>query len=164
MGQPTVVDLLSEMTKASEALLKVLADHKEWELTQDLWTAVDKARAFLQVAESRDPKPPLILRKFAGAGVKTMKDHERLELQHEKIKRVMGDGQFRTLHEIEEITGYPPASISAQLRHLRKVGFGSHKVERRLRGPGTGLHEYRLTLNWQQTDIFGRKEAWIKGA
>ena len=164
MSQPTSVDLLSEMTKASEALLKVLADHKEWELTQDLWKAVDKARGFLQVAESRDPKPPLILRKFAGAGVKTMKDHDRLTSQLERIKRLMADGEFRTLKEIEEITHYPQASISAQLRHLRKPEFGSHELDTRPRGSGTGLWEYRVTLNWKTIDIFDRKGAWTKGA
>jgi hypothetical protein len=58
----------------------------------------------------------------------------------------MRDGRWRTLEEIHKTTlGEPVASISAQLRHLRKPRFGSYRVERRHRGdPGSGLYEYRV--------------------
>jgi hypothetical protein len=38
-----------------------------------------------------------------------------------------------TLEELERKTGFPPASISAQLRHLRKVENGGYLVEKRRR-------------------------------
>jgi len=38
-----------------------------------------------------------------------------------------------TLEELAGKTKFPPASISAQLRHLRKERFGGWKVERRRR-------------------------------
>lgn len=38
-----------------------------------------------------------------------------------------------TLEELARLTQYPPASISAQLRHLRKPRFGSFVVEKRPR-------------------------------
>ena len=57
----------------------------------------------------------------------------------------MHDGRWRTLDEIASTTGDPPASISAQLRHLRKRRFGAHVVERQARGDRShGLWEYRV--------------------
>ena len=44
--------------------------------------------------------------------------------------------QYETWVTLEELAGktkFPPASISAQLRHLRKARFGGWKVERRRR-------------------------------
>ena len=38
-----------------------------------------------------------------------------------------------TLAELAEKTKFPPASISAQLRHLRKEKYGAWNVERRRR-------------------------------
>jgi hypothetical protein len=58
-----------------------------------------------------------------------------------------------TLDELAKLTNYPPASISAQLRHLRKPQFGAFVVEKRprkaardLRGEDFGaVWEYQLT-------------------
>jgi hypothetical protein len=57
-----------------------------------------------------------------------------------------------TLEELAKLTHYPPASISAQLRHLRKPEFGGYEVRKRqrisskiLRGEDFGtVWEYRL--------------------
>ena len=57
-----------------------------------------------------------------------------------------------TLDELAKLTHYPPASISAQLRHLRKPEFGGYAVEKQqrisgrvLRGEDFGtVWEYRL--------------------
>jgi hypothetical protein len=50
-----------------------------------------------------------------------------------------------TLAEIAEVTGYPQASISAQLRHLRKPQYGGYVVEKRPRGDREhGWWEYRV--------------------
>lgn len=70
-------------------------------------------------------------------------DGERLRKQHERIRQLMIDGQWRTLGEISQFLGYPESSVSAQLRHLRKEKFGGHAVEKRRRG-ATGLWEYRV--------------------
>ena len=51
-------------------------------------------------------------------------------------------GCLRTLDEIAQLTGDPPASVSAQLRHLRKEKYGAHCVEKRRREGG--LWEYSL--------------------
>lgn len=58
-----------------------------------------------------------------------------------------------TLDELTKLTHYPPASISAQLRHLRKPQFGAFVVEKRcrtvvnaMRGEDFGIvWEYRIT-------------------
>jgi len=75
-------------------------------------------------------------------------DDKRLTGQLKRIFDLMADGQWRTLEEISQITGDPPASISAQLRHLRKKRFGSHTVNKRPRGDRRkGLWEYKLIVN-----------------
>jgi len=71
-------------------------------------------------------------------------DHERLTGQLAAIKDCMFDGRWRTLAEIEAVTGAPQASVSAQLRHLRKPRFGSYIVDKRRRSPGTW--EYRVKV------------------
>jgi len=72
-------------------------------------------------------------------------DKERLTNQLGRIYNIMRDHSWRTLDEIHAQTGEPAASVSAQLRHLRKSRFGSYRVEKRHRGdPSHGLFEYRV--------------------
>lgn len=105
---------------------------------------------------------PISMRHFSGAGVETMKDHDRLNDQHYRIKKAMKDGVWRTLEEIADLTHDPVASISAQLRHLRKIGFGSHTVNKQHRGPSTGLWEYQLILNPLEAEAEARRYFYKK--
>ncbi|HET8923834.1 MAG TPA: hypothetical protein VFN26_12675 [Candidatus Acidoferrum sp.] len=67
-----------------------------------------------------------------------------------------------TLDELAKLTHYPPASISAQLRHLRKPQYGGYRVEKRprisnasLRGEDFGtVWEYQLKRAPRK--VFGR--------
>ena len=68
-------------------------------------------------------------------------DCARLEGQTLRIYRLMIDGTWRTLEEIQRATGDPQASVSAQLRHLRKIRFGGNIVDKQRRGT---QWEYRL--------------------
>ena len=61
-------------------------------------------------------------------------------------------GAWLTLAELAAMTRYPAASISAQLRHLKKPQFGNYELEKHPRS-GAGLEtdeghgvvwEYRL--------------------
>ncbi len=65
-------------------------------------------------------------------------DGERLRTQMQVIRDVMLSaseiGTWLSLREIEMLTHYGQASISAQLRHLRKRQFGSYVLLRRRRG------------------------------
>ena len=42
-------------------------------------------------------------------------------------------GSWLTLRELSQVTQYGEASISAQLRHLRKTKYGSYVIEKRVR-------------------------------
>jgi hypothetical protein len=87
-------------------------------------------------------------RMFDGATYSPQFDYERLAGQNRKVFDCMKDGVYRTLSEIEAVTGAPQASISARLRDLRKPRFGSNTVNRRPRGErSAGLFEYQLILH-----------------
>jgi len=82
---------------------------------------------------------------FRGSDYSPELDGKRLTGQIRRIHDLMKDGRWRTLSEIEFYTGDPQASISAQLRNLRKPEFGSHIIVKRRRGePSHGLWEYRM--------------------
>ena len=88
---------------------------------------------------------------FNGPDYNPKLDCNRLKKQLGRVFEVMRDGVWRTLFEINTAiraqfgNDDPEASISAQLRHLRKPRFGAYTIERRRRGePGNGLFEYRL--------------------
>ena len=64
-----------------------------------------------------------------------------------------------TLHELARLTGYGEASVSAQLRHLRKPEYGGFLVEKQqravdeiVRSSGGPVWEYRLRR--------GRRVVW----
>lgn len=82
---------------------------------------------------------------FDGSNYVPSRDKKRLRSQQLKIIQLMKDQKWRTLDQISEKTGgLPQASVSAQLRHLRKIKFGAHTVEKR--HLGEGLWFYRLIL------------------
>ena len=90
-----------------------------------------------------DRKRPV---RFDGTVYDPAQDDARLTRQLGRVWSCMASGHWRTLAEIEAATGDPAASISAQLRHLRKPRFGGYTVERRARGDRAhGLFEYRVT-------------------
>ena len=69
----------------------------------------------------------------------------RLTVQYKRIFDLMKDEQWRSLSDIEEATGDPQASISAQLRNFRKDKFGAHTVEKH--HVKNGFYLYRLLVN-----------------
>ncbi len=86
-------------------------------------------------------------------------DLARLTGQIERVYNLMKDGVWRTLDEIAQSTGDPHASVSAQLRHLRKERFGGFLVDRVPRGDRThGLFEYRLVPRAEQFASFVLEE------
>ena len=71
-------------------------------------------------------------------------DGGRLKHQHEKIRDwMLAQDGWKTLAEMRAALECPESSISAQLRHLRKVQFGGYRVEKRRRS-GKGTWEYRV--------------------
>src|SRR4029077_11878264 len=93
-----------------------------------------------------DEPPDFSGSRYNGAFYDPAYDDKRLAKQMGRVYTIMIDGGWRTLREIEALTGDPQASISAQLRHLRKARFGGYLVELRARGNREdGLFEYRLS-------------------
>lgn len=83
--------------------------------------------------------------RFNGSDYDPALDNDRLKKQIGRVYSCMIDGRWRTLSEIETVTGDPQSSISAQLRHLRKDRFGSYVVNKQRRGERKhGLFEYQL--------------------
>lgn len=81
-------------------------------------------------------------------GADTPADDKRLAGQIERVATVMRDGVWRTLDELAQAAHAPAASVSAQLRNLRKERFGAHTVNKRRRGVAeAGLYEYQLVWN-----------------
>ena len=83
--------------------------------------------------------------RFNGADYVPERDNQRLGKQLDRVVWAMQDEMWHTLSAVARMTGDPEASVSAQLRHLRKPQFGGHTVERRY--TSNGLYEYKLILN-----------------
>lgn len=80
--------------------------------------------------------------RFDGSDIHQLRDGVRLTGQLERIMNCLNLGSWWTLNQLMQQTGDPPASISAQLRNLRKERFGGHVIEKRY--VDSGLYEYRL--------------------
>lgn len=87
--------------------------------------------------------PDGLAMRFNGPEYKPVRDQGRLSGQIADVYRFMSDGAWHTLDAIAKGTDHPHASVSAQLRHLRKPRFGSHNVTRR--HVENGLFEYCLS-------------------
>jgi hypothetical protein len=73
--------------------------------------------------------------------------------QREVIRDVMlSAGQcatWLTLDELAKLTHYPQASISAQLRHLRKARYGGYTVVKRSRAVNAALRADGMGTLWE---------------
>jgi len=87
---------------------------------------------------------------FDGDDYDSHRDGARLTGQILRVFSAMKDGQWRTLGQVEDLTGDPQASISAQLRHLRKDRFGGHVVEKEY--IENGLYRYRLIVKQEELE------------
>lgn len=88
--------------------------------------------------------------RFNGPDYDQARDNIRLGGQLSRIFALMRDGKPRSLAEISNSTGDPAASVSAQLRHLRKRRFGAHTVTKQHHG--RGLYKYALVVNPHTTE------------
>lgn len=83
------------------------------------------------VSPSQEPvKPP----HFDGETYDPPKDQKRLTGQLDRVYEAVKDGRWLTLAGIASRTGDPEASISAQLRNLRKSRFGAWDIRKRRAG------------------------------
>jgi hypothetical protein len=84
------------------------------------------AHAFSKPAETLSTGPD-----FDGATYEPSRDKDRLTGQLERVYKAVKDGRWLTLAGIASRTGDPEASISAQLRNLRKLKFGAYDIRKR---------------------------------
>lgn len=80
---------------------------------------------------------------FNGSDYSHDRDAPRLTEQIQRVFTVLSDRNWHALSHIAMLTGDPEASISAQIRHLRKARFGGWEIEKK--HMGNGLYLYRLT-------------------
>jgi len=82
--------------------------------------------------------------RFDGRTYDQEKDGERLRRLFDRVFALMRDGEWRTLAEIQQVTGGSEASVSARLRDFRKKKFGGHGWGRRRREGA--LWEYQVRV------------------
>ena len=99
----------------------------------------------MEIQQTKVSDYPIDHKTTFGDSYKSKIDGQRIKQQHESIKKLMLDGVWRTLYEVENLTSFPQASISAQLRHLRKQKFGAYIVQKRRR-KNKGLWEYKVMV------------------
>ncbi len=93
---------------------------------------------------------------FDGDDYNRQRDHIRLSTQLDRVYRVVRDGKWYTLAEIAAKTNSPEASVSAQLRNLRKDKFKQEYgndydiVREHVSG---GLYRYQMRFQNQQGDL-----------
>jgi len=91
----------------------------------------------------------------------------QLRKQREVIRDVMlSAGQcatWLTLDELAKLTHYPPASISAQLRHMRKPRFGAYEVVKRCRTTNKAMRAEGFGAVWEYSVMQDRRVAVRKG-
>ena len=84
-----------------------------------------------------------------------------LRKQREVIRDVMlSAGQcatWLTLDELAKLTHYPPASISAQLRHMRKPRFGAYEVVKRCRTVNKAMRSEGFGTVWEYSVLQHRR-------
>jgi hypothetical protein len=61
----------------------------------------------------------------------------------DQVLEVLRDHQWHTCGEIGRIIGAPATSVSARIRELKRLAFGSHPIIPRPGPPGQG-NEYQL--------------------
>lgn len=85
------------------------------------------------------------------------RDYIRLSTQLDRVYKVVSDGKWYTLSEIASKTNSPEASVSAQLRNLRKAKFKEQYgddydiVREHVSG---GLYRYQMRFQNEQGGLF----------
>jgi hypothetical protein len=101
--------------------------------------------------------------RFDGKTYESDKDKDRLSTQLLRVRKLMSDGEWRTLAQVAAAVESSEAGASARLRDLRKKRFGKRLVDReRLFG---GLFVYRLRVRGKARVSPGKfKRKWSRCA
>lgn len=129
-------DALLTAVMATDAYLAGASGDSEEELQEKLDHAINLAHEEYAEADRE------IRELFDGRYYNPQLDDERLSKQLGRVFDCVSTGHWYTLEEIADVTGDKEASISAQLRHLRKARHGSWMID--VENQGGGLFGYRM--------------------
>ena len=109
-------------------------------------------KSFLRKSSDRQEREAKAMRTIRRGEVKRVAQRRQRDVLREVMLSARECETWLTLDELAKLTHYPPASISAQLRHLRKPQNGGFVVKKRprtssvvLRGEDFGtVWEYQL--------------------
>jgi hypothetical protein len=121
-------DLLEPVTRESEA--REAGTHETAAVDAEQARSLDESAGDGGEARAMEAEP------LEAQVNDTVIEEEETQLAaiRELMTRAGARGLWLTLGEIAEATEFAEASISAQLRHLRKPRHGAHRVEKRRRG------------------------------
>src|SRR5207244_9882328 len=85
------------------------------------------------------------------------------EVLRDTMLKATGYGLWLTLREVARLTLFGEASISAQLRHLRKPEYGRFRVEKRRRISAEIRRTGRLAPVWEYQLRGGRRSRIASG-
>ena len=130
---------------------KILSARVETEFFDDVNTVanmenMDRAAFIVAAVEEKMIRIQYPVKAAAKTYTPDLATHQRIDSQRTEVGRLMRDGKWRTVPEIQEALQYPPASIpaiGARLRDMRKPKYGAYTVDRNKRQPG--LHKFRVT-------------------
>jgi hypothetical protein len=96
----------------------------------------------------RPPAPQSILGDRGGVTFHRPRDGRRLNKQAQAVWNVMRDGNWYTLRQLSDLTGYPEASVSARYRDFSKPEFQDPKLKWHTEREhvSKGLWRYRLVI------------------
>ena len=109
-------------------------------------------KSFLRKSSDRQEREAMTMLKIRRREVKRVTRRRQRDVLRDVMLSARECETWLTLDELAKLTHYPPASISAQLRHLRKPQNGGFVVKKRprtssvvLRGEDFGtVWEYQL--------------------
>jgi hypothetical protein len=110
------------------------------------------------------------MRKIGRSGAKRCQRRRQRDVLCDVMLSARQCETWLTLDELTKVTHYPQASISAQLRHLRKPQFGGFAVEKRPREFGRAIRGEEFGTIWEYQlrrkvrRVLGRKGALRMGA
>lgn len=135
--KPNLTEILSSLNYQREIYPQWLEFHDR----------VEELIKWSAVVINSEPVDKKGINKFQGSHYNPADDEQRLTRQIGRVYAAINKADWLSLSEIAYLTGDPEASISAQLRNLRKAEHGSHTIKVKRRGDrSSGLFEYKLSL------------------
>jgi hypothetical protein len=106
-------------------------------------------KSFLRKSSDRQEREATAMKKDRRREVKRVARRRQRDVLRDVMLSARECETWLTLDELAKLTHYPPASISAQLRHLRKPQNGGFLVKKRPRTSGVILRGEDFGTVWE---------------